>query len=146
MEFDGVPGPMIGGERVVGINATISAAFVEISKELLALAQPGSDIDAVGATHNKISRDRDITAADYLGNLAIVGNVSGSSEYVICVIKNALSDGKLEISMADKDESAPKLTFKAHYDISDLNTEPWAIYYPIVGSASASSSSSASAS
>jgi hypothetical protein len=146
MPIDGALGAVKGADRITGVVATINANFLEITKELLALSQPGADIDAIGSTHNKISRDRDIANSDYISSLAIVGNVSGSGEPVICVIKNALSDGKLDVSFVDKEEGAPTVTFMAHFSVDDLLTEPWEIHWPICSSSSSSTSSSASSS
>lgn len=146
MEVDGAHGPVKGGKRNVGVVVTLEAKFIEITKELLLMTEPGSVETAVGATHNKITRTADILAADYIGNIAIVGNVTGTSAYVVCVLKNGLGDGKLEMGFTDKDEGSIPVTFTGHFDPDALDVEPWDVYWPIVSSSSSSSSSSASAS
>jgi hypothetical protein len=146
MEVDGAHGPVKGGKRNTNIVVTLTANFIEITKELLAMTQPGSSTTAVGTTHNKITRTADILAADYVTNVAIVGNVTGTTEYVVCVVKNTLADGSLEVSFTDKDEGVIAANFIGHFDPDALDTEPWDIYWPIVSSSSSSSSSSASSS
>lgn len=138
MDVDGARGPVKGGERLVGIVATLTANFVEVSKELLLRALPGATAANYPAapatkTHDLITRSADIVTGDYLTNVAIVGQSTASAtNYVIVKLLNVLSDGNLEISFSDKDESVLAVTFKAHFDPSVMTTEPWEIYNPII--------------
>jgi hypothetical protein len=146
MPVDGAHGPVKGSKRLLGVKASIEANFIELTKEIIQFGLPGSDLDAVSTTHNKATRDREITGSDYISSIAIVGNVTGSTNYVICVIKNAMSDGKFDMSFKDKEEGVIKANFEAHFDVDDLTTEPWEIHWPVISSASTSTSSSASSS
>jgi len=137
MEFDGAHGPVKGAERIVGHIATITANFVEITEEVLLLSLPGATAadypDTPSKTHDLITRAADIASGDYITNIAIVGkNTQSSTNDVICVVENALSDGNLELGFTDKDESVMTVTFKAHFDAADLTTEPWKIYNPCI--------------
>lgn len=67
---------------------------------------------------------------DYIDNVAIVGNVSGKTYPVICIVKNALADAGFSISTAPRDEAVPVIVFTGHYDPDDLDNEPWEIRYP----------------
>jgi len=72
----------------------------------------------------------EISDSDYITNVAIVGNVSGKTNPVICIVKNALAEGPFSLSTAPRDEAVPVIVFTGHYDPSDLNDEPWEIRYP----------------
>jgi len=71
-----------------------------------------------------------IKDAAYIGNVVIVGTLTGKTNPVIVKITNALCDGALSLSMAPKDEAVPALTFTGHYSNADLDTEPWEIIFP----------------
>ena len=72
----------------------------------------------------------EIADSDYIDNVAIVGNVSGKSKPVICMIKNALADAGFSLATAPRDEAVPSIVFTGHYDPDDLDTEPWEIRWP----------------
>lgn len=134
MPVDGAKGLVKGGRRITRVTARITANFVEFSSTLLQHALPGSSVanypDDITPTHDQITRALQIALADYLTNIAIVGNVSGSDQPIICGIKNALADGNLEISESDGEEAGISIQFTAHFDPTDLDTEPWFIRYP----------------
>ena len=137
MEVDGAKGPVKGFRRITNVTASITANFVEFSKEVLNLAMVGSDIadypDTPSKTHDQITRALEIAIGDYLTNIAIVGEVTGNSTYpCVAIIKNVIADGNLEISHAPNDESVVAVTFKAHFDSGDLDDEPWEVRYPTI--------------
>ncbi len=72
----------------------------------------------------------EITDTDYIENVAIVGNVSGKTNPIICIVKNALADAGFSISTAPRDEAVPVIIFTGHYNAGDLDSEPWEIRYP----------------
>lgn len=129
MEVDGARGPVKGMQRITNVMAKITANFLEIDDTLLDLALTGSS-KADNTTYYTWTRALDIVAADYATNIAIVGEVSGSNVPVVCKIKNALAVGGFELSFTDKEESVLTVEFTAHFDTSDLDTEPWEIEYP----------------
>jgi len=137
MEVDGSIGDVKGDKRIIRVTATITANFVELSKALFLLANPGAtaaDYPATeGKTHDLITRARDILTSDYVTNVAIVGNSTYSATgYIIVKLANALADGNLELGFTDREESVIPVTFKAHFDPASLGTEPWSIYNPIL--------------
>jgi hypothetical protein len=137
MEVDGAIGMVKGGQRIVGVKATITANFVEMSKALFLLANPGAtaaDFPATeGKTHDLITRARDLLTTDHVTNIAIVGNSTYSTTgYVVVKLYNALADGNVELGFNDKDESVVPVTFQAFFDPTTLSTEPWAIYNPVL--------------
>lgn len=72
----------------------------------------------------------EITDTDYITNVAVVGNVSGKTYPVICIVKNALAEGPFSLSTAPRDEAVPVVIFTGHYLPDDLDKEPWEIRYP----------------
>lgn len=72
----------------------------------------------------------EIADADYIDNVAIVGNVSGKDYPVICIVENALAEGPFSLSTAPRDEAVPVVVFTGHYLPDDLDTEPWKVKYP----------------
>ncbi len=72
----------------------------------------------------------EIGDSDYIDNVAIVGNVSGKTKPVICMVKNALADAGFSLATAPRDEAVPAIVFTGHYDPGDLDTEPWEVRWP----------------
>lgn len=135
-EIDGSPGPLTGTRRVVEVRPTLTANLLEITRENIMLAIAGSEAtaypDEAAATHDSIRRRRNITAADYITNIALVGTISGSDEPVIFIIYNALQTDNFEIGTEDRDEGVLELTLTGHFDPADMTVEPWEIRYPRV--------------
>jgi len=127
---------MKGARRIITIRPRITANLIEIDTAALEKILPGSasaDYPSTEAkTHDSITRIRDIIDGDYLTNVAIVGNVSGADEDLICIIKEALSDENMSLGTGDKDEGVIAVTFTGHFDPDDLPTEPWEIRYPVI--------------
>jgi len=87
---------------------------------------PSTASDAVDTTIT----GGEIKDTDYIDNVAIVGNVSGKTYPVICIVKNALAEGPFSLSTAPRDEVVPAIVFTGHYDPDYLDIEPWEIRYP----------------
>jgi len=81
------------------------------------------------ATHDTITGG-DIEDSDYIDNVALGGPISGKSQDVICIVKNALADTGFSLATAPRDEAVPSIVFTGHYDPADPDTEPWNIRYP----------------
>jgi hypothetical protein len=133
MEVDGVIHPIKGSKRIVGVKATLTLNMVEITDDLLLLAFPGASAQDYGdpKTHDDIRITGDVDTDDYCTNITLVGNTTvSSSGYVMIMLDNALADGNLELSFADKDEAVPSITFTAHALSTAPDTCPWGIYWP----------------
>lgn len=133
-EIDGSPGPLKGTRRIIESRAQLTTNLLEVTKENVMMAIAGSSSipypDPTATTHDEITRSRNIVAADYVKNMALVGTISGSDEPVIFLIYNALQDENFEIGNEDRGEGVLELTFTAHFDPADMSKEPWAIRYP----------------
>lgn len=136
----GARGPVKGGRRIITVSPKMTVNLQEITTENLLLALPGAEAaDYPGsgeigsgeeATYDSITRNRNIQLTDYVENVALVGEVSGSGEPCICIIKNALAGGNLELALKDKAEAVLKIEFQGHFDPANLDEEPWEIRYP----------------
>jgi hypothetical protein len=133
MAVDGARGPVKGGRRITNVVPRIVANFIEFSREIIIRALPGSDYADYpegSATHDQITRALQISTGDHCTNIAIVGEVSGSSQPIVCIVNNPICDGNFGISETDKEEAALQVQFTGHFDPSDLDTEPWEIRWP----------------
>ena len=74
----------------------------------------------------------DIADSNYTTNVTWVGRLSGSNLPIIIVVKNALATNGLTLTTADKSEGVVAMTLTGHYTVSDLDTPPFEIYYPIL--------------
>lgn len=95
---------------------------------------PGTDV-VITADYTYISGDAVIAGAEitdnaYIDNVTLVGTISGKTTPVIAQINNALCESGLSLSLVDKDEAVPELTFTGHYTYADLVTPPYSITYP----------------
>lgn len=138
IEVDGSKGPLKGARRITESTAKLKANLLELTTANIMLAMVGTtatnwtDLTSAPATntHDEIRRVRNIADLDYIKNIAIVGRVTGTNENIICMLYNALADEGLELAFEDKEEGVLELNFTAHFDPSDLDTEPWAIRFP----------------
>ncbi len=136
IEVDGSPGPFMGGRRIIEVRPRIEATILEVTPENLQLALVGSSVGdyteegATAATHNAITRNRGIQLSDYVANIAIVGQMSGSGENFIGIIYNAISDGEFGLETADSGEAGIELTLTGHFDPANMDQEPWEFRLP----------------
>lgn len=141
IEMDGAKGPVKGARRVIESRAAITANLIEMTADNFKKAIAGSDSaafpDAAAKTHDGIRRNREILNTDYIENVALVGNISGTNTPIILIIENALADGNLELSTEDKEEAGLEIQYTGHYDPAELDNEPWEIRFPIEAGAPA---------
>jgi hypothetical protein len=80
---------------------------------------------------DEITRSAPIALSDYISNVAIIAEMSDTTaEPCAIVLDNVLSDGNFDLTFGDKEEGVIPVTFTAHFDPDDLDTEPYHIYYP----------------
>lgn len=126
LERDGEKGSVIGCKMVKSTASFIEVNLIELSADAITLAIPGAECLLSDGKYT-ITRSRQIKNDDYANNIAIVGDVQGRDYSIICMIYNALADGTLEFSFNENDESVLKIKFRGHYDLFDLEKEPWDI-------------------
>lgn len=129
VSVDGAPGPVKGLEVIDGWTATLTANVKEVTLDNLELAlTPYTTATVTGGTQLKTGHD--IVDGDYATNITWVGSLSGKTNPVIIVLKNALSMNGLSLSFQDKNEAVIPLTITAHYPLADLETPPFEVIYP----------------
>lgn len=129
VEVDGAKGPIKGLRRIISHSATLEVTFLEMTRDLfldLTLGTATSD-----GTHDTITPANNIKDSDYFTNIALVGNVSGSSDEVVLLLKNGLPGNEWDIETGDEDEGQLSVTFESHYDPSSLDTPPYEIKWPV---------------
>jgi hypothetical protein len=122
-------------ETIDDWTATMTAKVKELTAENIkaALGAATSATTATPTGYTKITGNSEIASSDYLDTITWVGKLSGSdTSPVIIVLKNALCLNGFSVSPADKAEAVVDVTFTAHYDIADMETAPFEIYYPTV--------------
>lgn len=134
IEVDGVKGAAKGMEAIDEWVVTLTANVKEVTAEAIKVALGAAKTSAAEAPadYTMITAKTEIALDDYLDNMTWVGRLSGSSDPVIIVVKNALSTNGLTISFADKSEGLIPITVTGHYDPEKLETPPFEIYYPKV--------------
>lgn len=134
IEVDGAKENVKQLQSIDGWVVTMTANVKEVTADNMALALGAAASAAAEETgvsgSTKIVGKADLEDTDYLDNITWVGRLSGSKNPVIIVVKNAVSLNGLTLTMADKSEANIPLTVTGHYDLDDLETPPFEIYYP----------------
>lgn len=128
---DGVKGAAKGMEVIDSWDTSISAAVLEVSQATLALGLTASQVDSTtSADYHIIKAKNHIQTTDYIDNITYIGTLSGQDKPVIVQVYNVINVEGVAIETKDKDEVVLQLTFKGHYDTTQLEHPPFAIYYP----------------
>lgn len=128
IEFDGARGPVKGMKRKTEVESTLTLNALELQADNLIKFYAGLKKEDK-TDYESVTAKKDIDEEDYLKNVAFVGQTKDSRE-VIIILKNALGDGSIELSLEDKDEVVPEVQFTGHFDLDDLESEPWEIRWP----------------
>jgi hypothetical protein len=131
LEVDGIKGDVVGASEIDTWETTLSANVLEVTKENLATALGASVLDdTTNANYHIIKGKNAVEDDDYISNITWVGTLSGNEKPVIIQVYNALSTDGLTINTQNNNEVVLSLNFKGHFDADDLDTPPFAIYYP----------------
>lgn len=138
IEIDGAFSKYVGQKVLTASNATLTTNVKEITSNVIKMAILGkvtatSGVDEPTA-YDLIEGKSKIEASDYLTNIGLVGEISGSNEPVIIILDNALCTSGLNITTGDNAEAVVAMTFEAHADADQLEdrTLPARIYMPKV--------------
>jgi len=134
IEVDGARGAVKGCRRVTKVTVKATVNLIEQTLVNFKRMLPGSTSATFEVDWDAITRSLQITDSDYLSDITIVGEVTDSAQGA-CAIKllNVLQDGNVEFSLSDKEEGVIVMNFTAHFLPTDLDTEPWVIYWPTEG-------------
>lgn len=136
IEVDGIRSNYVGEKILQRQTATMKVNLKEIDAETIRTAILGKITKGDGTTaptsYDIIEGKGKVENSDYLTNLALVGNVSGTTKPIIIVLDNALCTSGLDFETSDNDEAVITLTFEAHASANQvkLNKLPARIYYP----------------
>lgn len=128
IEVDGQRGALMGAERKDSEEATLTVNFVELTALNILRSIPGAKAEKFNDNFIHITGG-DLTLQSYIRNIGItaIHGVGGRLFPTFIVIENALAMEGLEIALEDKDEAAPEVSFKAHYNPATPDTSPWHI-------------------
>jgi hypothetical protein len=131
IEADGLLGPTKEFvRRGKGQEFTLEASILELTSANLTKIMAGATVAAAG-TMQKISGGPILTAG-YMSNIAWLGTYSDATVTapIFIVLYNVLPVEVSDISFEDDNETAVKVTFRAHADPANPLVEPWNIYHP----------------
>lgn len=128
--IDGVKGSAKGLQQIDEWVVTIMANIKEVTQDSIRNALGAATAEDGPTGYKKITANNYIELTDYIDNIVWVGKLSKTNTPVIIVVKNAISLGGLSLNMVDKAEGLIPTTFTGHYDVDDLDTPPFEIYYP----------------
>lgn len=130
IEVDGVHGKAKGLQVIDEWAITLSANVLEVTRENLASALLASEIDETDEVYDVIRAKNYIDLTDYHDNITYVGKISGADEPLIIQIYNAINTTGLTLETEDRSEAVTAMEFEGHYDETELDSPPFAIYYP----------------
>lgn len=128
---DGAKGPTVGLEIYEAWTAILTASVKEVTADSLTIALGSVTSSTTAVTgYTQIIPNQDIADSDYIDNITWIGKIIGKTKPIAIVMKNVLSLNGLSFQVQDKNEGVIPLVLTAHYEISDLDTAPVAIYVP----------------
>jgi len=131
IEVDGVKGVAKGLQVIDSWEVKLVANVLEITKEGLQRALTSSEVDTTtDPKYDIIKAKNDIELTDYIDNITYVGKKTGATDPVIIQVYNALNTSGLKLQTQDKGEAVIAMEFVGHYDVEDLDSPPFAIFYP----------------
>lgn len=106
---------------IVGTTLTVAeGAYLEENETLVAAYKYDTEVD------EETIEPGDITDADYLTNVTLVGvDMAGDSKVIY--LYNAMGDNNFDWKMVDKDESVITIEFAGHWDPTDNDVKPYKI-------------------
>jgi len=130
IEVDGLMGKTKGLEVIDSWEVKMSANIIEVTESVLKKALVSTETDNDQLMYHGIKGKNVIELDDYISNITFVGTYSGSEDPIIIQVYNAINTNGLTLTTSDKGETVIALEFEGHFDASDLDTPPFAIYYP----------------
>lgn len=131
IEVDGIKGKAKGLQVIDSWEVKMSASVLEMTKDSLTRSLTASVVDTTtNLSYDIIKGQNLIDLTDYISNITFVGTKSGTTDPVIIQVYNALNTTGLSLTTQDKGETVIAMDFEGHYDDTDLDSPPFAIYYP----------------
>lgn len=130
--YEGIPGSVKGEKHLVGVDVNLEVTIIAFDKDNIGKSIPNSTESSFDANHWLITEDEwDPTGVHTLSNIAIIAQLSGTTNAVGIVLDKPIAERDLSFSFKDKAEASSKWMFKAYYDeATGFDTPPWRIYWP----------------
>lgn len=132
IEVDGAKSAVKGFEALDEWQVTLTANVKEITADTLKMALATGKSAKQSNGYEKITAAAELSDDCYIDNITWVGRISGSSEPVIIIVKNALCTNGLTLTPTDKSEGVVSLTLTGHSEATDVDEPPFVILYPNV--------------
>jgi hypothetical protein len=135
IEGDFPQGNLKGLRRVDGVAPVLTVNVLEWTRENIMMAFPGMNFVA-GTVGPPDLSDWDVLTmgdlddTDYWVNVALVATVAGTDIPVVALVKNALGDGGMTISLTNRGEAVSAVTFRGYWDPAAPTSAPIEIRYP----------------
>lgn len=121
---DGAYGPIKGLRRFKRYYPRFIVNFLKTTYETLTLGVNADYTDE--GDYKKVTFRINIEDADYVDNIAFVGNKHDGKPCII-IIENVLNDGNLEYEHKEKEELVGEMTYTSHYLRTALTTPTFEI-------------------
>lgn len=126
IQVDGKKGNVKGDAIIEEVIPTLEVNMMEIISTEWEKAFGAVTVDATTPATTKITRNLVVADTDYLINVAYIG-ATKEGKAVIVKILNALGEGGMNLSFADKAEVEIPVSFIGHYTDLDDTTAPFEI-------------------
>lgn len=129
IEVDGQRGAIKGSQVKDSEDAMLTVNFLEMTALNILRAVPGSTAEKYNDDFIHITGG-ELVLASYIDNIMIttIHGMGARLFPTLIVIENGLATEGLEVALEDKNEAAPEVQFKAHYDPANPDKSPWHIF------------------
>ena len=125
IDYNGKYGPTEGNSVIIKSEQILKFGLLELTYQNFEDCWAGLAVSDEGAYH-QITGDLAIAAGDYHENVAWFGE-RHDGKYAGILLNNALGDGKIEMTIDDKEDIVPEDQYTAHYGSATPTTPPWSI-------------------
>lgn len=130
ISVDGLQGKVKGLTKKVSTDVTLKANMLEVSADTLKIALMGAIDTSTDEDYDIITDKSEILDTDYIGNIAIVGKISGSNLPIVIILKNVLSTDGITINNKDATDNTLPVVFQASIDPLNPTVSQYEIRYP----------------
>lgn len=124
VEIDGVFTAAVGTKMLSSSNIQLEVNIKEVTAEIIRMGINGriekGDGETAPADSTIVTGKGRLENSDYIKNIGLVGEYSGSSEPVIVLLDNVLSAEGLEFSTEDDNEAIVTMTLIGHADAGQV--------------------------
>ena len=132
-EIDGLPSNSIGLHECEFVKPTVKASFVEVANTSVLKSGLGAASVAAATApdgYKVVKPLADINTSDYLENITIFTQTTGTGAPLIIVVKNPLSTEGFEFATESKAGGSIEMTYTGNFDPLKLDEAPIEFYVP----------------